>query len=637
MSVPSLRSLTLFALAAASAAEESTAVVADGRDAMPDVVVTAERRPSDKARASAVVEVVDASDEQERGYVLNPSDRLRRLPGLSVIGASGGIDGGIPSVTLRGTKSEHVAYLVDGIPVSDPSTTQATRNPAFLLPAGVERTEVVKGTQSGLYGSRAIGGVVNVRTADPTAEHQAEARATAGSFGTVGGELRASGPLTAGTGFAFAAEGLSSDGFSATAPRAADGDPDGYERDGVRRGGASLKLAHQLAERWRLTGGALGSAIDQEFDSSGPDDGGGLNRDRYGRLQTGLAFDGGSRGDAAVDVAYSRNRREYLDDTYGDTAYRSGEWYGQARGSLVAVDGLRVTAGGDGRRAWAESTGGVDAQETAGGIWGQAAWSTRWSEATLTGRQDGVSGFAPHTTGRAGLALLPVQALTVRAAVANGFRAPSLYERYVDVPAWSFTGNRDLEPETTRQGEVGVDLRPCDGLTLSGTVFRTLFDRRIAYQIDPLTWASTYVNEDANARSDGIETAATLDRPADLPFTARSWYTLTRTRDAQGQPFSNQPRHQLGSELTLRQQVGAWRFWQNLALERQFGYLAYGGAVRDRSLVSAAVGAEYGERYELSLRGENLLDERWSPGASDAANGYTSAPLAVFVTGVVRL
>ena len=197
-------SLTLLAIALA-AVEES-----------PTIIVTAERGDSELERAPVSVEVIEAAKIRDRGYALGQSDWLRELPGVSVIGSNGGIDGGTTRVSLRGVDPSFNAVLIDGIPVHDGTATDGLINPAMLNPAGTGRVEVLKGAQSGLYGSGAVGGVIDIVSIRPTTKAENRARLTAGSFHTGQFEVAATGPAGEKAGYAFGASGMNSKGFSST-------------------------------------------------------------------------------------------------------------------------------------------------------------------------------------------------------------------------------------------------------------------------------------------------------------------------------------------------------------------------------------------------------------------------------------
>ena len=344
---------------------------------------------------------------------------------------------------------------------------------------------------------------------------------------------------------------------------------------------------------------------------------------------------GGTLGDqhapveASVDAALMNSKRFYRQPDYDDATYRSDEWYGQGRVTGRPVPEVALTAGADLKRQHAEYTGFNRANSNLG-LWGQAAWSTKFTEVSLTGRSDIPSTEQQvHTTGRAGLAVIPITEVRVRAAGGTGFRAPSLYEYYGD--GVYTLGNPTLQPETSRQGEVGLDLMPIPGATVSATAFRTLFDRRIDYVFDPATFVGSYANDEASSRSDGIETSAELDEPAALPFTTRVWYTLTRSADTNGNEFLFTPRHTGGVSGTLRQHAGRFEVFETASLERQTGYQATSAKTLDRNLFNVAVGAAFDNTYEAALRAENLLNDTSSPNPTTSGN-YTAAGLAYVAT-----
>ena len=109
-------------------------------------------------------------------------DALSTVPGLNVVQTGG--PGGQTSVFMRGTNSNHVKVLIDGIDVSDPSTPGGAFDYAHLLTGDVERIEVLRGPQSGLYGSDAIGGVISITTKKGEGPPKVTSSLEAGSFGT---------------------------------------------------------------------------------------------------------------------------------------------------------------------------------------------------------------------------------------------------------------------------------------------------------------------------------------------------------------------------------------------------------------------------------------------------------------------
>jgi vitamin B12 transporter len=152
-------------------------------DAQPPetVVVAATRLPTPELEVASSVTVVTADDiaaRQERTFV----DLLKDVPGLNVVQEGG--PGGQTSVFIRGTNSNHVKVLIDGIDVSDPSNANAAFDFGQLLTQDIERVEVLRGPQSGLYGSDAIGGVISVTTTAGSGPLKAAASVEGGSFET---------------------------------------------------------------------------------------------------------------------------------------------------------------------------------------------------------------------------------------------------------------------------------------------------------------------------------------------------------------------------------------------------------------------------------------------------------------------
>ena len=119
------------------------------------------------------------------------------MPGLNLVQT--GSPGGATSVFLRGSNANHTKVLVDGIDVSDPTSPTGAFDFGHLLTSGIDRIEVLRGPQSGLYGSDAIGGVIDIRTKPGSGPAQVTGSVEAGSFGTfnqTGGISGSSGPFS---------------------------------------------------------------------------------------------------------------------------------------------------------------------------------------------------------------------------------------------------------------------------------------------------------------------------------------------------------------------------------------------------------------------------------------------------------
>lgn len=146
------------------------------------IVVTALRTPVAQDRISSTVTVLDQADI-EREQPLAVTDVLLRTPGISLT-RNGGY-GTATSLRIRGADSGQSVLVIDGMRLADPSTTDGGYNFANLMADDIARIEVLRGPQSILWGSNAIGGVINVQTVQPQKALEGGFAVEAGSRDTV--------------------------------------------------------------------------------------------------------------------------------------------------------------------------------------------------------------------------------------------------------------------------------------------------------------------------------------------------------------------------------------------------------------------------------------------------------------------
>src|SRR5690348_11504697 len=145
------------------------------------VVTVATRTETPEYQIASSVTVITA-DEIAQQQARTLADVLRDVPGLNLVQSGG--PGAQASVFMRGTNSNHTKVLIDGIDVSDPSSSGANFDFSQLLTQDIERVEVLRGPQSGLYGSDAIGGVINIITKGGQQAPGQSANVEGGSFNT---------------------------------------------------------------------------------------------------------------------------------------------------------------------------------------------------------------------------------------------------------------------------------------------------------------------------------------------------------------------------------------------------------------------------------------------------------------------
>jgi vitamin B12 transporter len=590
------------------------------------IVVTAERRETSLERSTADVSVIDAADDRRLGHPLNPADLLDGLPGVDVLPTGGGLDGGSTSVRLRGGRAQDTQYLVDGIPCNDPASIDGAPNAAFLSTAGLDRIEVVRGAQSGLYGARAVGGVVNLITLRPTPTLQASGRAEAGSWDTYRLDAEASGPVDEQLGYALGFSGLSSRGFSSLTTPGADGDPGQHEADGLRRGSATGRLEFRPDPLTMVYLGGNYSAFNQDWDSYDaftfvplPDDAASNTRVRSWRGSAGGEIKPGETLTLSADTALSVTHRVLDDSQFGLSAFDTRERYAALRGLWRPLRELTFSLGSDGKWDQAE-TGAMDAADRMVGIWGQAATSLPYGEASATLRQDRHSRDGGATTWRLGGAgFIPDERVKVHASLATGFTPPSLDQLYGTYPGFFATvGNPDLTAETSLSRDLGLTLRPERGIVADVTAFRTDYHDKIEYY-DPDGIGglpATYRNR-PDARVEGVEGSLAFDESR-YPVVVRASCTWQHFDDDSNAMQRLLPNRKARLEAGYRwRQPKVW-LGANLDAVGRRPDLFGTGTLHGYALLGATLRWTIDKTWEIYLRGENLGDVRYevNPGYS---------------------
>lgn len=153
-----------------------------------EVIVSASLTPVSKTAVGSAVTVITSEEIERRGTVYL-SDILREVPGFAV--SKNGSFGTLTDIRVRGAEANHTLVLIDGIEANDPSFTSAFRA-AFLTAENIERIEILRGAQSALWGSDAIGAVINIITKKGEGPLELNAGFEAGSFDTQKSSLGAS-------------------------------------------------------------------------------------------------------------------------------------------------------------------------------------------------------------------------------------------------------------------------------------------------------------------------------------------------------------------------------------------------------------------------------------------------------------
>lgn len=520
---------------------------------LDEITVLANRVPTEIQRTGASVTVV-TREELEADGETRLSEALSRLPGVSVT-QSGGF-GTTAQLTIRGAGPRYVAVYVDGVRIDDPTgITTETDFGAFSID-DIERLEVLRGTQSALYGGSAVGGVISITSRRPQRDGFSQEMAVeGGSNRTFGGRYT----------LAFRDDRLEtaltlahrrSDGISAwEGPLPA---PAGLERDGFEMTRLSGSLRYQASEALAFGFSAFGQRTQADYDGYGDAfaDNEIQRRERGGRVFA--EYDTGAVRHELSLTRYDVSRRFF--EGGAPAGWYEGDRTGLAyQGSAPINDGLTLVWGADttqDRGEFEASLAGRERMRTTGAF-GQALWSPfNGLDVSATARVDRSADYGTFTSGRISAAWQATDALTLRGALARGFTAPSINQRFGANYGFTMVApNPLLEPETSRSAELGADWRQ-GGVTLGATVFHIDTDNAIEWCGDwadacafplPPGFTNAYQNIPGITRRQGVELAASAALNDRLTLSGN--YTYTHTRTPSGAQLTMVPRHVLNLSL----------------------------------------------------------------------------------------
>ncbi|BCA80755.1 TonB-dependent receptor [Desulfuromonas sp. AOP6] len=515
---------------------------------METVVVTATKVETAAEEVASAITVITA-EEMEEKQQRTVLDALRAVPALNVTRRGG--PGQQTSIFLRGAEARHTLVLIDGVEMNDPIDPGRAFNFAHLSTDNIERIEVVRGPQSTLYGSDAMGGVINIITRRGAGKPSGYVSAEAGSYRTFEERagLRGGNELV---NFSLGVSRLDSDGISVADEKDGNREEDGYENTSV-----STRLGLTPTDHLEIE--AIARYQDSQTDI---DNGGGIGADDPNHVldSTEIFF----RTQARLllfdelweqTLGFSRTRHERDDNNDPDATHPLDLLRSSYKGSLTKFDWQHnlylhetntLTLGLETEKEKGRSSYVSD------GVWGpyedhlseQTARTNgyylqdqiRLQDAffvTLGVRLDDHSRFGTETTWRTAAAyLFKTSGTKIKGTYGTGFKAPSLFQLY------SSYGDINMKAEKSQGWDVGIEQSLWEQkLTLGATYFRNTFDDLIDY--DYVSWSYKNIGE---ATSDGVELTLGLDPVEALSLQAS--YTFTDTENKiTGEDLLLRPRH----------------------------------------------------------------------------------------------
>jgi vitamin B12 transporter len=616
-------SLSILFIAAAAAQADAPIVLTGTR--------SGEEIPSNQVGGS----ITSLDDETiERRQTREVSDILRDVPGVAVSRVPGQTQ-----VRLRGTEGNHVLVLIDGIEVSDPFTGEFDLGTLFADEGA--RIEVLRGQQSAIYGSDAIGGVINYITQSGREVPGVRARIEAGSYGTINGAARAAG-ITGALDYALTATFLHTGGT----PNARDG-----TRDlGNDNGAVALRLQWSPSSTIRLTGVTRYARTDADFNDSDFNPASptfGFVIDSPGTRFENEAIYGLVRGEVdlldgrwthAVSAQVADTTRDGFNAfgrSFGDTGRRLKGSYETTLRFGEVPQRHRVTLAVDAERESFRNTDptgfaftGRRHVDNLGFVAELALRPIDNLEIGAAIRHDENDRFADPTTWRLqGSYRLP-SGTRLRAAAGTGVKNPGFFELFGFIDG-RFIGNPDLRPERSKGWEVGVEQELGGGSLIGLTYFDSRLEHEIFTDFPPPTFAATPANRTTDSTQRGIEAFVQAR-------IGRSWridvaYTYLRARE-DGVEEARRPDHLASLAID-------WRFLAErggLTLVARYNGEQTDLAFTDPSFVPVRVrlddfllvnlNAEYRltDWLDLFARVENLTDEEYEEVFSFASPGRSA-------------
>ena len=620
-------------LASAISSLACGAVAAQETPQLNDIVVTASGFEQQISSAPASISVI-SREELERGHYQNVTDALRDVPGVVVTGGGAGDNGN--DISIRGMPSQYTLILVDGRPQNSRESRpngSAGFEQDWLPPLqAIERIEVVRGPMSTLYGSDAIGGVINVITRKVADTWHGNIQLdTVLQEDSASGDSRQanfylSGPLVA--------DRLGLQLYGRTSERDEDDIENGYEEKSLQSLTARLSLAasdnHDFTAEAGITEQDRRSLVGRSAPAEGCRGGCTDSIGEYTNSHVALTHSGRfDWGTSETFVQRERSENQSRDIEITNTTAKTSAVIPLGMHMLTVGASWEEESLEDGTTNQISDRTAVENSQWA--LFMEDEWmlTNAWA---LTGglRLDDDDNYGSHLSPRLYSVWNMTPEWTLKGGVSTGYRSPNLREI---TPDWgqisrggNVYGNPDLEPETSLNKEIALLYGNDAGLNGSLTLFHNDFEdkiTRIACPIDicnagPNQFGSdpTYrVNID-DAVTQGVE--ASLGTPLTDTLALTASYTFTdseqKSGEYAGEPLTQLPRHQVSATLDwdVNARLSQWTKVSYRGEESQptTGPSQSSIVAPSYTFVDAGIGYQLNDSTTVNAGIYNLFDER---------------------------
>lgn len=493
----------------------------DSSKLMDEVTLTANKFSTKTTQTGKVVTLITRRDIEHAGS-RDLAQVITELGGVFINGFNSNL-GKEKNIYLRGAKVDYTLITIDGVPVYDASGIGSNFDIRNISIDNVDRIEILKGSQSTLYGSDAIAGVINIITKKGGTKPLAiSGVADYGSFNTFRGSLNVNGSQK-GFDYNVGYSHVNTDAFS-EAKRPA-GSTEFFDKDGYQQNSLNVNLGLKAGRFVRLQPFLRYSKFKGDLDMD-------ASMDEKDFTNTNTNFQTGARnvvaiGKGQINVQYQfiNTRRFYLDDStkdinayqnYANEAYRSHEHFAEAF-VVYPVNKIKLTAGADYRNSNTDFNGisvyppyppysfapdtvrsarsGDSVKQNQLGLYAALNYASNNFNIEGGGRFNHHSEYGSNFAFNVNPSYLFEKKVKLFVNVSSGYKTPSLYQLF------SPYGNRELKPESSLNAEAGIQVFTSNE---KSSVRVDYFNRRIK---DVIAFTGKYINQDKQ-KDHGFEVEA---------------------------------------------------------------------------------------------------------------------------------
>lgn len=579
---------------------------------LDSITVQSTRTNTELKKTGRSITIIDRQTIENQ-QVNNLTDVLRQVPGITL--KEDGAHSTSTGVFIRGLDKGHTKVLINGIPVQDPSGTQVFPILNSINLSDVERIEVIRGAASTLYGSNAMGGVINIITkngGEKAIGGQVETEIGSEGFQRYGLTLNGS---AGNWDYLINGQWQQEDGITAQSAY-----PD---KDTFRELYLSGQLTYNLGDQWRF--GLFGRYIDsnQEYDKGFGSQLGDFDIQTY---QLGSFLEGNGLADGLFDtkltLSTGESRKADIDNTvFGSPQSQPADYIGQTdeidwQNIVHLNDTTRVLFGA----TYTEESMDKDAYGSqAKEAYRTQAYFTQFEFEPIENlnlsyglRYNDHSEFGHKTTYTADASyLIEATGTRLKASWGTGYRAPSLYELHD-----AYSGNPNLEPEESETWDIGFEQAITETIEMGLTYFESRVTNYIGY-------ASGSYQQIDGIKTYGLESYVTYRPETDWSFTATHTYMHSNDMEKEQSPLLNRPRHQFSLDTN-------WQATDKLNLNLNGTYTGSrpdvnGSILPSYTLVNLAGTYQMTEALQIFGRVHNLFNEDY-----ESVGGYETYDLSLY-------